>query len=74
MTGSAMIPAQKSAMARFRNIILDGGCREDSFRSTARIKEFPSNAVIERNMLSAARSISWFLIPAVDSGKQNKSA
>lgn len=50
-------------MARFRNIILDGGWRDDSFRRTARIKEFPSNAVIERNMLSAARSISWFLIP-----------
>ena len=55
--GSAMIPTQRSVIARLRYRSLDGGWSEVSLCREPRIRVFTRNALMERKIFSAERKI-----------------
>ena len=57
-SGCEKRPAKRSVTARHRNRSFVGGWREVSLLRATRIKAFPSDAVMERNMFKAERKTS----------------
>ena len=71
--GSTRIPTQRSVIARLRYMYLKekDGRSEDSLCSATRIRIFPKNALIDRNIFTTARKINWPYSFIEDTSKQN---
>ena len=67
------IPTQRSVIARLRYRYLEakGGRSEDSLCSATRIRVFPKNALIDRNIFTTARKINWPHSFTENTSKQN---
>ena len=71
---SAMIPTQRSVIARLQYMSLKGGWSEDSLRKATRIRVFPRNAEVASRVFSTERKISsLWTCPAVKRFEQYKS-